>query len=273
MSANWGVLLQFVTLASLVPVLQASGYTAAGPPLEEPLPVSFDGAFFRARIYSRLDLHPVVYILSFSFCHLRSTSRYPRCPSLVTRFTVWYTLWMIHDVTTPLEVSRSLEVSLSDENMSEKQDLPSAVVSSDAPPEVPDLPPLTSDQDSFALAVIEYGGNVGAAYREVYGKDVKSPAARGQSLLNLPQVRHRIAELTETVKDASLVSISMHLQELAQIRDIAKMQGQLKVALQAERTRGEVTGLYDRFEHGTRGQNNGPTNIQINLVSKHDINI
>lgn len=180
---------------------------------------------------------------------------------------------MTIDTTTPFEVSQPLEVCVSDEKMSEKSDLLAASTSHDVPLVMLDLPPLTSDQDSFALAVIEYGGNVGAAYREVYGEKAKSPAARGQELLALPQVRRRIAELTETIKDASLVSMSMHLQELAQIRDIAKMQGQLKVALQAERTRGEVTGLYDRFEHGSRGQNNGPTNIQINLVSKHDINI
>jgi len=46
----------------------------------------------------------------------------------------------------------------------------------------------------------------------------------------------------------------------------------LKVALGAERARGEVVGLYDNFVSG--GKNNaGPANIQINLVSKFDVNI
>lgn len=138
-------------------------------------------------------------------------------------------------------------------------------------PEEPALPPLSVDEDSFALAMIEYGGNVSAAYRSVFGEDVRSPGARGQALLVLPQVQHRIQELSTAVKESAMVSMGMHLQELAQIRDMAKIQGQLKVALQAERTRGEVTGLYDKFEHGAKDK--GPTNIQINLVSKYDVNI
>ncbi|TXH51128.1 MAG: hypothetical protein E6Q97_19035 [Desulfurellales bacterium] len=138
-------------------------------------------------------------------------------------------------------------------------------------PEEPALPPLSVDEDSFALAMIEYGGNVAAAYRSVFGEDVRSPTGRGQALLALPQVQHRIQELSTAVKESAMVSMGMHLQELAQIRDMAKLQGQLKVALQAERTRGEVTGLYDKFEHGAKDK--GPTNIQINLVSKYDVSI
>lgn len=137
--------------------------------------------------------------------------------------------------------------------------------------EEPALPPLSVDEDSFALAVIEYSGNVAAAYRSVFGEEIRSPSARGQALMALPQVQHRIQELSVAVRDSALVSIGMHLQELATIRDMAKMQGQLKIALQAERTRGEVTGLYDKFEHGSNDKN--PTNIQINLVSKYDVNI
>lgn len=139
-------------------------------------------------------------------------------------------------------------------------------------PEEPALPPLSLDEDSFALAVIEYGGNVATAYQSVFGDNIKSPTARGRALLALPQVQRRIVELSDTIKEVTLVSLGSHLQELAQIRDIAKIQGQLKVALQAERTRGEVTGLYDRFAHGAKDKNT-PTNIQINMVSRYDVNI
>lgn len=138
-------------------------------------------------------------------------------------------------------------------------------------PEEIALPPLTLDQDSFALAVIECGGNLAAAYRSVFGADVANPGAKARTLMALPQVVARITELNTVVKESALVSMSMHLQELAEIRDLAKIQGQLKIALQSERARGEVSGLYDRFEHGQRDK--GPTNIQINLVSKYDVNI
>lgn len=134
-----------------------------------------------------------------------------------------------------------------------------------------ELLPLSVDEDSFALAVIECSGNVQSAYRMVFGDDIKSPTARGRALLAKPQIAARIQELSETIKEATLISLGTHLQELSTIRDMAKVQGQLKIALQAERTRGEVVGLYNRFEHGDR--TTGPVNVQINLVSKHDVNI
>ena len=137
--------------------------------------------------------------------------------------------------------------------------------------EEPALPPLSLDEDSFALAVIEYSGNIAAAYQSVFGT-VKSPTARGQALLVLPQVQHRIAELSNTIKEVTLISLGSHLQELAQIRDLAKMQGQLKVALQAERTRGEITGLYEHLGQNAHNKN-APTNIQINMVSRYDTTI
>lgn len=146
-----------------------------------------------------------------------------------------------------------------------------AVLPEKTPPEEPALPPLSTDEDSFALAVIEYSGNLAAAYKAVFGDDVKSPGARGNALMARPQIANRVQELSETVRQTTLISVGTHLQELAAIRDLAKHQGQLKVALSAERTRGEVVGLYNHFEHGQ--QTKGPTNIQINLVSKHDINI
>ena len=105
-----------------------------------------------------------------------------------------------------------------------------------------------------------------------FGVDSPFPLARGKELLNKPQIALRIKEITDKIQDASLISLGAHLYELADIRDLAKTSGQLKVALSAERTRGEVVGLYDNFESG--GKNNAaPTNIQINLVSKFDANI
>lgn len=197
-------------------------------------------------------------------------------PLFDARFSLWYT----HCMDDPTEnfPTQTYEPSFVDIPMV-IEDAPLAVavpqVVDISPekntPEEPALPPLSIDEDSFALAVIEYGGNLASAYRSVFGDDVKAPTARGQALLALPQVQYRIQELSTTIKEAALVSLGSHVQELAQIRDMAKVQGQLKVALQAERTRGEVTGLYDKFEHGQ--QNKGPTNIQINLVSKYDVNI
>lgn len=204
------------------------------------------------------------------YTYLRSSS-----VSLLSTSSLWYTPAMDdHDVfptatyePSPVDISMVIEEPVVQPTSSEIVDISPEKNT----PEEPALPPLSVDEDSFALAVVEYGGNLSAAYKSVFGEDVRSPGARGQALMALPQIQYRIQELTTTVKESAMVSMGMHLQELATIRDMAKMQGQLKIALQAERTRGEVTGLYDKFEHGSKDK--GPTNIQINLVSKYDVNI
>lgn len=133
-------------------------------------------------------------------------------------------------------------------------------------------PPLTQAEDTFALAVIECGGNINSAYKMTFGVDSPFPLARGKELLSKPQIALRIKEITDKIQDASLISMGAHLYELADIRDLAKTSGQLKVALSAERARGEVVGLYDNFASGGKN-NSGATSIQINLVSKFDVNI
>jgi hypothetical protein len=133
-----------------------------------------------------------------------------------------------------------------------------------------EYPPLTQAEDTFALAIIECGGNISAAYKMTYGEDSPFPIARGKELLSKPQIALRIKEITDKISEASLISMGAHLYELADIRDLAKNTGQLKVALSAERARGEVVGLYDNFQHKN---NSGNTNVQINLVSKFDVNI
>lgn len=167
----------------------------------------------------------------------------------------------------PMDIPPIVEVPPSEASTGEIVDISSEKNTS----EEPALPALTIDEDSFALAVTECGGNVADAYRMVFGADTKMAFARGQSLLAQPNVAYRVRELQAVMKEQTLISIGTHLQELAVIRDLAKNQGQLKVALSAERTRGEVSGLYNHFEHGK--QDKGPTNIQINFVSKYDNNI
>jgi len=131
-------------------------------------------------------------------------------------------------------------------------------------------PPLTQAEDTFALAVIECGGNISTAYKMTFGEDSPFPIARGKELLTKPQIALRIKEITDSIQDASLISMGAHLYELADIRDLAKGSGQLKVALSAERARGEAVGLYNDFQHKN---NTGNTNVQINLVSKFDVDI
>lgn len=130
------------------------------------------------------------------------------------------------------------------------------------------LAPLSTDEDSFCLAMIECSGNVALAYKMAFGDGTRYASSKGKELLQQPNVQARIRELSAIVEDTTLFSLSTHLMELATIRDMAKLQGQLKVALQAERTRGEATGLYQQ-----KPQNTGQTLVQVNMVSKYDVSI
>lgn len=129
--------------------------------------------------------------------------------------------------------------------------------------------PLSAQEDTFALGVIEYGGNLRQAYEYAFGVGVPNPTAKGRALLNDPRIAARIRDITEAVHDSALISLGGHLVELADIRDLAKYQGQLKVALSAEEARGRVVGYYIGKEgtvknRGTAPGDNPMVVIQIN---------
>ena len=139
--------------------------------------------------------------------------------------------------------------------------------------EVHKYPPLTTDEETFALAMIECEGNIAAAYRTTYGMEVKFPLARGKELLCKPAIALKIRDLTEKIEDASLISTGAHLNMLAMIRDQAMVTGQIKVAFQAERSRGEAVGIYQRHEAKNKAGSGGPVQISISMASKFDVNI
>jgi hypothetical protein len=134
-------------------------------------------------------------------------------------------------------------------------------------------PPLTQDEETFALAVVESSGNIAAAYRMTYGQEVQFPLSRGKQLLCKPAIALKIREITEVIQDASLISVGAHLHELAEIRDLAKATGQLKTALAAERNRGEAVGIYQKHDAKNKSGSTQAVQVNINMASKHDVNI
>lgn len=130
--------------------------------------------------------------------------------------------------------------------------------------EAANLEPLTPQEDKFVLGMIEYNGNVTSAYRAAFGENL-FPAARAKQLLAKPNINSRIKEIHNALDIHAMFSLSGHLGELADIRDLAKECGQLKTALGAERARGEAMGVYAREE-----KSNAPVAIQINMVSHYD---
>lgn len=135
-----------------------------------------------------------------------------------------------------------------------------------------EYPPLTQDEETFALAIIECSGNVAAAYKMTFGTDSQMPLARGKELLCKPAIALKIRAITDAVQEASLISVGAHLDQLATIRDLSIVTGQLKTAYMAERSRGEAVGIYQKHDANNKG---GGNNVQINVVmaSKHDKDI
>lgn len=122
-----------------------------------------------------------------------------------------------------------------------------------------ELKPLSLEEDTFCLAVIEYGGNIKYAYESTYGVGASNPTARARVMLARPEIAYRVRELTESITENALISLGSHLVELADIRDTAKMSGQLKTALDAEISRGKVAGFYAGKEGtGTKGGGDNP---------------
>lgn len=132
---------------------------------------------------------------------------------------------------------------------------------------VVELPPLTVDEDTFCLAVIEYGGNLGAAYRAAFGADGLA-VARARELITRPEVAKRIHELTVITEEHALVSLGSHLVKLAELRDMAADSKQFKVAVDAEVKRAEAAGLYGA-KAGPVGKSTDapPAMVQINIGS------
>lgn len=123
-------------------------------------------------------------------------------------------------------------------------------------------PVLTSEEDGFCLAVIEYGGNLGAAYRSVFGKKIKNPVPRAQELINRPEIALRIKKIAEATQEHALISLGSHLLQLATIRDRSMKAGDLRTGLAAEVKRGEVAGFY---KDKTAAPADGHKFVQINF--------
>jgi hypothetical protein len=140
------------------------------------------------------------------------------------------------------------------------------------PDEKFEYPPLSREEETFALAVIECAGNIAAAFRMTFPDEHDMPLARGKALLCKPAIALKIRSITEAVQDASLISVGAHLDQLAKIRDLSIVTGQLKTAYMAERSRGEAVGIYQKHDAGNKG---GGNNVQVNVVmaSKYDENI
>ncbi len=101
-----------------------------------------------------------------------------------------------------------------------------------------------------------------------FGTDALMASSKGQQLLANPLVQERIQGIMSKIQDSQLISLGAHLMELADIRDTAKATGQIKVALQAERSRGEAGGLYAKHHMAMAADS---TTVQINIMTPEQL--
>jgi hypothetical protein len=128
------------------------------------------------------------------------------------------------------------------------------------------LPALTQQEDTFALAVIECGGNLAAAYKQAIDPECGVAGARARELMSRPEIAKRIHSLQIALEEHSMVSLGSHLGKLAEIRDLAIATDQLKTALGAEKARGEAAGFYTGRQAAKPG---GPLDEGIRTVNIH----
>jgi hypothetical protein len=122
---------------------------------------------------------------------------------------------------------------------------------------------LSAAEDNFCLAVIEYGGNLGAAYRSAFGIGIANPAAKGKQMINRPDIALRIKQLAEAAQEHALISLGSHFMQLARIRDIAITIGDVRTGLAAEVKRGELAKFYQ--EQSPKDPTDGAKFVQINF--------
>lgn len=125
-------------------------------------------------------------------------------------------------------------------------------------------PPLTAADDNFCLAIVEYGGNLGAAYRAAFGDHVSNPAARARDLLCRPEIAKRINQLSRSVEESALISLGSHLESLARLRDKSEQLGMMNAAITAEVKRGEAAGYYKKMAQSTTPDQPRPS-VTINI--------
>jgi hypothetical protein len=100
--------------------------------------------------------------------------------------------------------------------------------------------------ENFALGVVAFSGNLRAAYVSATNVDPRFPrlTVLANEMIARPDVAYRIRELQEARSGTMHFTEDMHLYELAHIRDSALSAGNHMAALMAEKSRGEVAGMY-----------------------------
>ncbi len=112
---------------------------------------------------------------------------------------------------------------------------------------MPKKPTLTENQIKFAnLLVYEVGRKSPAewAFEAGYKSRPRQSASELRNPKIYPLVAALINELREEAKEKYGINYQSHLQEMARLREEARKAKQMSAAINAEKNRGQVGGLY-----------------------------
>ena len=105
---------------------------------------------------------------------------------------------------------------------------------------------LTPKQEKFAQEIAS-GKSQSEAYRSAYNaanmKD-ETICSKASILMSQGNIRARIDTIREPAVEAAQVTLETHLQDLLELRELAKKDSKWNAAIQAEIGRGKVAGLY-----------------------------
>ena len=110
-----------------------------------------------------------------------------------------------------------------------------------------ELPQLTPKQAAFVNALLE-GKTAADAYRAAYACESMSQGAiwvEASRLRRSPKVSLWLRHFQRIGLEAGLVTMELHLAELARARELAIAQNQIAAGVQAEHYRGKAAGLYN----------------------------
>lgn len=105
---------------------------------------------------------------------------------------------------------------------------------------------LTPKQEKFCLVYIETG-NASEAYRQSYNIGKMKPESinrAAKQLLDNAKIATRLKELQAPAVEKAQITLESHLDELKELRDLAKADQKWASAIQAETNRGKAAGLY-----------------------------
>jgi hypothetical protein len=132
---------------------------------------------------------------------------------------------------------------------------------------------ILSNQEEKFCKVFAATRNAIIAFSQAFPeyKDPRIHRAEGSKLLKRGEISARIDDLINSAEEPYAYTFEEHLMELRRIRDLALQKGLMKVALDAEKLRGELLGFHNELIHqkkGTPGQHLHLHSDQVNNAKR-----